>query len=63
MKEVVIPMKMKVRKHRTLPIYWHYELQADKCTNILVVYRCLETGCLESWKKTDFLKRKEDTNE
>lgn len=37
----------------------HYELQEDKCTKRLVVYKCLENGCLESWRKADFIVRQE----
>lgn len=57
MKEVVIPRKMRIRINKMFPIYWHYELLEDKCTNKLAVYRCLETGCIESWRKLDFLKQ------
>lgn len=57
MKEVVIPRKMRIRINKMFPIYWHYELLEEKCTKYLVVYKCLETGCIESWRKLDFLKQ------
>lgn len=51
---IVIPRRLKIKKHRLSTEFRHYELQEDKCTSKLAVYRCLETGCIETWKKSDF---------
>ena len=55
--EVVIPryIKRKVTPHGSR--YWHYEICEDKTTSRLVVYRCKETGCLESFQKKDFIEK------
>lgn len=57
---IVIPRFIKRRKTPHAKSYYHYELIENKCTKMLVTYRCLETGCIETWQKKDFkIKRKE----
>lgn len=51
---IVIPRRLKIKKHKLSNEFRHYELQEDKCTSKLAVYKCLETGCIETWLKRDF---------
>ena len=51
---ILIPRKLKRRRTSHSQYFWHYELLEDKCTKRLAVYRCVETGCIESFQKKDF---------
>lgn len=53
MKEIVIPRYLKKRKSLHLKDYYHYEYQYS--TKNLAVYKCIETGCTESFQKNDFI--------
>lgn len=55
---IKIPKKMKTIDRKG-DITRHYILLEDKCTERLAVYQCLETGHIETWLKTDFMKKNE----
>ena len=55
MKEIVIPTRVRRKKTRNSKEYYHYELQSS--TKNLVVYKCVETGCTECFRKLDFINR------
>lgn len=55
MKEIIIPSKVKRRKTPHSKEYYHYELQNS--TKNLVVYKCVETGHIECFRKLDFIDR------
>lgn len=54
---IVIPMRIKKIINRVTRESRHYELLKDKCTDKLAVYRCLETGHIETWQKKDFIQK------
>lgn len=58
MKEIVIHRYIRRKKSPHSHLYYHYELVEDKCTKSLLVYRCIETGCLESFMKRDFMRER-----
>lgn len=51
---IVIPRRIREKKNQLSSEYRHYVLVEEKCTEKLVVYKCLENGCLETWQKNDF---------
>lgn len=51
--EVVIPKRIRKKKHTQSDEYYHYELV--KVYPHHVVYKCIELGNLESFSKNDFI--------
>lgn len=58
MKKIIIPKKIKKRVSKHSDKFYNYEF-VEK-TKRLVVYKCIETGRLESFNKIDFIKEVED---
>lgn len=58
MKKIIIPKKIKKRVSKHSDKFYNYEFV--ETTKRLVVYRCLETGNLETFNKIDFIKDVED---
>lgn len=55
--EITIPTKRRKRKYKKSNEYYHYELV--KVYPNHVVYKCLETGKLESFSKKEFITKVE----
>ena len=50
---IVIPRKIRKKKHSHCKEFYHYELFEVK--KYIVIYKCVETGKLESFSKNDFV--------
>lgn len=57
-KEIVIPKYRTKKKSLHSEEVWHYKFKYS--TKWLVFYECIETGFIESWKKTEFIKKSEE---
>lgn len=57
MKEIVIPKYRKKKKTPHSSEYYHYEFLYT--TKNLAVYKCIETGFIESFQKNDFIGKNE----
>lgn len=55
--EITIPQRIKRKSHTHINKYYHYKLV--KVYQNHAVYRCEETGTLESFSKNDFVTRVE----
>lgn len=55
--KVVIPRRIKRREHSRSNKYYHYEYERS-CKNI-VIYRCKETGMIETFSKKEFIVNEE----
>lgn len=56
-KEIVIPTRIRRRKTPHAKEYYHFELQSS--TKNLLVYKCVETGHTECFRKLDFIGKNE----
>ena len=51
--EIVIPKRIKKKRHTHCNEYYHYEI--EKIYPYHVVYKCVETGKMESFSKNNFI--------